>query len=126
MAVSQNVLTLSFPVGSTALNNSTNQYKAVVLTTAGSVSLPASSNVTNPLGVLVNSPTTLEVAAVAVKGVVQFRMTASTLSAGDLVAASSLGLGVTPSTDGSALGRIVYGSSGGARLVSILLQPATG
>ena len=126
MAVSQNILTLSFPVGSTALNNSTNQYKAVVMTTAGTVTLPSATSVSNPLGVLVNSPTTLQVAAVAVRGVTQFRMTASTLSAGDLVAASTLGLGIAPSTGFSAIGRIVYGSSGGARLVSILLQPSSG
>jgi hypothetical protein len=122
MAISQNLHVVSFPTNSTALNNSTNQYKFVMATTAG-VALPASSNVMNPIGILQNTPTSAEVAAVAVSGVSQLRMAASTLAAGDLVAGSSLGLGVAPSSDANQQGQIIYGSSGGAgRLVSVLLK----
>jgi hypothetical protein len=125
MAINQNVLVMSFPTISTALNDSTDQYKFVTLSTAGNVAPISSSNVTATLGVLVNTPTSNEPAAVQVAGVCQVRFPASTMSAGDLVAASSVGLGVPPSTDAGAQGRVVYGSSGGARLMSVLLIPGS-
>jgi hypothetical protein len=117
----------SFPVatpGSTAqsLANSTNQYKALMLSSAG-VTLAWTSRVYRPIGVLQNSPTTAQVAAVCVDGVTQFRMGASTRAAGDTIAASSLGLGIIPSSDAWQIGQILYGSSGAAgRLVTIKLE----
>ncbi len=125
MAINQNVLTASFPTVSTALNDSTDQYKFVTLSTAGNVAPISSSNVTATLGVIVNTPTSLEVAQVQLAGVVQVRFPSSTDSAGDLVAASSVGLGVAPTTDAGAQGRIEYGTSGGARLMSVLLIPGS-
>jgi len=129
MAVSQKYTAASFFTATNAttartLDKSTNQYKAIGLTTAGGASLAFTTNpMLNYVGVLTNSPTTSQVAAVAVSGVVQFRMSASTLSAGDVVGCSSLGLGIAPTSDNAPIGQIVYGTSGAAgRLVTINLQ----
>jgi hypothetical protein len=117
----------SFPVATNAttaesLANSTNQYKALMLSSAG-VTLAWTSRVYRPIGILQNSPTTAQVAAVCVDGVTQFRMGASTRAAGDTIAASSLGLGIIPSSDAWQIGQILYGSSGAAgRLVTIKLE----
>lgn len=126
MAVANKMTVVSYGIATNAttartLDKSTNQYKAVGLTTAGQASINFTTNV-QPIGVLQQGGTTSQVAAVAVSGVTQFRMAASTLAAGDLVAASSIGLGIAPTTDNWAIGTILYGSSGGAgRLVTINL-----
>jgi len=124
MAVSQKMTVVSFQTLTNAttaesLAKSTNQYKAIMLSTAGQATLTFSSNA-NPVGILQNSPTTAQVAAVCVAGVTQFRMAASTLSAGDFVATSTDGLGIAPTSDSPQIGQIIYGSSGAAgRLVTI-------
>ena len=129
MAVSQKMTVTSvrpMTPASTAdsLALSSNQYKAVRLSTvdatAGQATLITSSNVFDVFGILQNSPTTAQIAAVCVKGVTPFRMALSTLSAGDFVAASSLSLGVIPTSDGGQIGQIIYGSSGAVgRVVTI-------
>ena len=54
-------------------------------------------------------------------------MAASTLGAGNLVAASSVGLGISPTSDAQSVGVIVYGSSGSTgRLCSVLLHSVEG
>lgn len=130
MAVSQDMTVSSFPVatpGSTAVSlaNATNQYKAVALTTNGEAAINFTTNVQTVVGILQNSPTTAQVAAVAVSGVTQFRQAANTVDAGEAVAASSLGLGIAPTSDNWKIGTVLYGSSGAAgRLVTINLQIA--
>ena len=126
MAVSQKMTVASFQVLTNAttaetLSKSTNQYKAVKLSTSGGqVTLTYSTNVA-PVGILQNSPTTKQVAAVCIQGVTQARMAAAdTLSAGDPVAASSNGGLITPSSNSPQIGQMLYGSSGAAgRLVTI-------
>jgi hypothetical protein len=129
MAVSQKMTCASFGIATNAttartLDKSTNQYKAVGLTTAGLAALSFTTNVTlNYIGVLQEGGSTSQAANVCVGGITQFRMSASTLSAGDVVGASSLGLGIAPTSDNAPIGRILYGSSGGAgRLVTVNLD----
>ena len=124
MAVSQTMTVASFQTLTNAttaetLSKSTNQYKAIMLSTAGQATLTFSSNA-SPVGVLQNSPTTNQVAAVCIQGVTQFRMAASTLSAGDFIGTSTNGIGIAPTSDSPRIGQILYGSSGAAgRLVTI-------
>jgi hypothetical protein len=129
MAISQKMTVASFPVltpvaTAETLSKSTNQYKLVMLSTAGRASLAYTTNTAlAAIGVLQNSPTTSQVAAVAVAGITQLRMSASTLSAGDVVGNSSVGLGIAPTSDNPPVGRILYGSSGAVgRLVTINLD----
>lgn len=130
MAVSQGMFVSSFPVATNAttartLDKSTNQYKAVALTTNGEATINFTTNVQTVVGILQNSPTTSQVAAVCVSGVTQFRMAANTVDVGEAVGASSIGLGIAPTSDNWKIGTVVYGSSGGAgRLVTINLQIA--
>ena len=68
MAISQKMTVISLQALTNAttaenLANSTNQYKAIALSTAGQATLTFSTNV-NPVGILQNSPTTSQVAAV--------------------------------------------------------------
>ena len=55
-------------------------------------------------------------------GVGKVRMPTSTEHAGSLIAASSAGLGIAPSTSKTALGTMVQGSSGTARIGTVLFH----
>ena len=129
MAVSQKMTVTSIQTMTPATTGdslalSSNQYKAIRLSTAdatrGQAVMITSSKCYDAVGILQNSPSTAQPAAVCIKGVTPFRMSLSTLSAGDFIAASSLGLGVTPTSEHGQIGQIVYGSSGAVgRLVTI-------
>lgn len=132
MAVSHQMTVVSFPVIATSdtgksLHHSSNQYCAVGLTTAGQATLKFTTNVgalstAQVIGVLQNNPTTAQVAAVCVAGVTKLRMAANTLDQGEGVAASSIGLGIAPTSNNWKIGTILYGSSGAAgRVVTINL-----
>ncbi len=99
-------------------------YKWVVLNSDGAVVLPTSTGNVLPFGVLygVTSTTSAgEAVPVAIDGIAKVRLSASTLAAGDFIAASTSGYGVAPSTDSYTAGQIVSGSSGDIRVVSAKL-----
>ena len=133
MAVSHQMTVVSFPVIATtdtgkSLHHSSNQYCAVGLTTAGQATIKFTTNVNGlstaqVIGILQNNPTTAQVAAVCVAGVTKMRMAANTIDQGEGVAASSVGLGVVPTSNNWKIGTVLYGSSGAAgRLVTINLN----
>ena len=80
-------------------------------------------------GVIVSDGTTgstsaSQVVAVQSYGVAKIEASASTLAAGDLCAASSVGYAVPSSAGDYTIGRVVDGSSGAAnRVLSVLLLP---
>jgi hypothetical protein len=129
MAVSDSVVTVSMVAGTTF--SSTCLYKAVFVDSSGhAISDPSSTGVTAAVGGAIGSlygvtATTagagVEAVPVAIEGVMKAQMAASTIAAGQYVAASSGGLFTTPTTDYPAFGIVVRGSSGGAgRVVEIV------
>lgn len=102
------------------------QWRAVV-NGASVVAYPAAGAPVD--GVIVSEGSTgstdaSQVVAVQSYGVVQIEASASTLSKGDLCAASSVGYAVPSSAGDYVIGRVVSGSSGAAnRRVSVLLLP---
>ena len=113
-------------VASTTFAN-TDLYKFVGLTTNGHVVIGATT-AAGILGTLLSVTATTsgagsEVVTIGLlDGVGKVRMATSTEHAGSLIAASSAGLGIAPSTSKTALGTIVDGSSGTARISSILFH----
>lgn len=117
----------TFPFGSTGLR----QYRFVRLSTAG-ITAPTGSTVgLSVLGVLISSGTTGstdasgKVGTVQLTGIAKVEASASTLSVGDVVSASTIGQAQPATNAGDfVVGRIVDGSSGAAnRILSIALSP---
>lgn len=102
------------------------QFRAVV-NGASAVAYPAAGAPID--GVIVSEGTTgstsdTQYVAVQSYGVVKMEAPASTLSAGDLCVASSVGCAAPSSAGDYVIGRVVAGSSGGAnRVLSVLLLP---
>lgn len=123
MAYSESATIVSQVAGSTFATS--DLYKLVVVNSSGHVVVPDSTGNVLPFGSLYGRTSTTSAAAsqavpVAIDGIVKVQMAASTLSAGDYVAASTAGLGIAPTSDAYACGQIVSGSSGGAgRVVSV-------
>lgn len=86
------------------------QYRFVTIGTDGRAALPA---VGDPVfGVLQNKPLEDQAASVMIDGISKVVAAGSTVSAGQIVSASSVGLAITQPTGGYAVGRVVSGSSG--------------
>lgn len=104
---------------------STHQFKFVVNLSDHRAALPAASTLGNSIfGVLQNKPVEDEAATIMVSGISKVRATASTLSQGDLCAASSAGFAVPAVAGDYVVGRVMHGSSGGAnRVLTVLIQP---
>ena len=104
--------------------NSGNTAKTVLIGDPGSTSVAA-----KPIGVYYGSgtyttTTDAEAVKIAIGGIVKLRMAATTRGVGDVIAASSDGLGCTPTTNMWVIGRQLDGSSGAAnRVVSLLWFP---
>lgn len=103
------------------------QFRFVTVNTSGNLAYPAAGAAA--LGVLVSSGTTgstddTQVGTVQMHGVASVKATASTLSRGDTVAASSVGFAVPTSAGDYTVGVVVDGTSGGAgRLLTVALLP---
>lgn len=125
MAYSESADIVSQVAGTTFA--ATDLYKFVVVNSSGHVVVPNTTGNVLPFGTLYGRTSTTSAAGsqavpVAIGGIVKVNMAASTLSAGDYVAASTAGLGIAPTTDAYTAGQIVSGSSGGAgRIVSVKL-----
>jgi hypothetical protein len=126
MAYSEQPVVVSAVAGATF--STADLYKLVTLTASGEVIISTSSD-TFAFGSLygrtgTTSSTGVQAVPVAVGGVVKVQLAASTLKAGKWIAGSSVGLGVAPTSELAAFGRIVSGSSGAAgRVVSVLVAP---
>lgn len=111
---------VSFPAGTTFSADDIG--KAVVVDGNSQVVVPNTTGNILPQGVLYGRTSTTsagEAVPVALpQGVVKVRMAASTLAAGDFIAASTNGYWGAPTTDSYVAGKIVSGSSGGIRMVS--------
>lgn len=119
---------ITLPLASTGIRS----HRFVVLDSTGGCDYPDASTVGGSVsGVLVSSGTTGSTDASSAYGAIQTAGVAlveaesSTLAAGALVSASSVGRAQPATNAGDfVVGRIVAGSSGGAnRQVSVLLQP---
>ena len=126
MAYSDNAQIISLTAGSTFA--ASDLYKFVDLDSDGNAIISVSTNNSMPMGVLYGvtktTSTDSEKVPVAIGGVVKVRMTASTAAAGNFVAASSIGLGIIPTTNRFIVGRIVEGTSGAVnRIVTMLWRP---
>ena len=112
------------------LSTGIRQYRFVRLSSTG-ISYPSGSTVGKAvLGVLISSGSTSStsidrVGTVQIDGIAKVEATASTLSVGDIVSASSVGQAQPATNVGDFIvGRIVSGSSGAnLRILSIALQP---
>lgn len=134
MAVDQGPVFATFLSGSTIAQSTDSSYKiAFAAGTAKTVLVgdPGTTSVAaKPVGVYYGSgtyttTTDAEAIKVAIGGIVKLRCAASTVSVGELLAASSNGLGCTPTTNMWVVGRQIDGSSGGANhVVSVLWFPA--
>lgn len=125
MAISEGPTIESWVAGTTF--SSTDVYMFVTADSEGHVVMAADGS-TNllPVGVLYGytqtTTTESEAVPVATWGVVKVKAAASTLSAGDVIACSSLGMIGALSSDNVACGIIKYGSSGAAnRIMSVQL-----
>jgi len=111
---------VSFPAGTTFAASDIG--KAVVVNASGQVVVPNTTGNILPQGVLYGRTSTTSageaVPVALLSGIVKVRMSASTLSAGDFIAASTNGFWGAGTTDSYIAGKIVSGSSGGIRLVS--------
>jgi len=114
---------ISFPANSTGLKAK----RFCVVNGSGKVAYPALGVPVD--GVMITSSTgsTADNQPIAMQfmGVARVQaQAASTLSVGDLIAASSEGRIVVPGAGGNTVGRIVEGSSGSSnRILSVLLMP---
>lgn len=120
-------ITLPFADTSTGIR----QWRCVVLKSSGLV-LPKASTVGQSItGVLISAGTTGStstaglVGTVQINGVCKVEAESSTISAGDLVSASSVGRVQSSSNAGDyVIGRVIAGSSGAAnRVLTVHLQP---
>jgi len=107
----------------------TDLYKFVELTTDAAVTIGATTSA-HIVGTLLSITGTTAGAGVEtvtvglLSGIGKVYMAGSTRDAGQTVAASSAGFGVAPTTNQSALGIAVDGSSGSTgRIASVLFQP---
>ena len=131
MAVSQQPVIVSF-ISETTLSTGS-QYKIAWAGGSGMVTIgdPGSTSVAaKPVGVyygdgMRSTSTESEAVPVAIGGIVKLRMAASTRVAGQVIAASSNGLGCTPTTNMWVVGRQLSGSSGAInRIVDVLWFPS--
>ena len=120
MAFSETANIVSRPAATTF--STSDRYKFVVVNAStsagvvGHVLLPNTSGPTFlPFGVLYGITSTTDVGQavpIAIGGIAKVQMAANTLSAGDYVASSTVGLGIAPSSVAYTAGQIVSGSSG--------------
>lgn len=127
MSVSQAPVIVSFLANTTLSTGS--QYKIAFAAGAGTVTVgdPGTTSVAaKPVGVyygdgMKSTSTDSEAIPVAIGGIVKLRMAASTRTAGEVIAASSNGVGCTPTTNMWVIGRQLNGSSGAInRIVDLL------
>lgn len=118
MAIDQSRITFSMTAGATFSNSDLDKFISV--NSSGHAVIGATTAAGNVVGTLLSVTGTtagagVEVVTVgALIGLWNLHMAASTLSAGNTVAASSNGLGIAPTTDQAQIGVIVTGSSGAA------------
>jgi hypothetical protein len=125
MAYESAVAPITLPFGSTGIR----QYRFVTLNASGQITYPSTAG-PSVLGVLISSGTTgstdssNKYGVVQMYGVAKVEAPGSTVSAGDLVAASSVGYAVALASGDYCVGRAVTGSSGSTnRLLSVALLP---
>lgn len=119
MAYSESATIVSAVAGSTF--SAADVYKAVVVNSSGKVVVPDTTGNVMPYGSLYARTATTgggEAVPVAIGGNVKVRLSASTLSAGDYISASTNGFWGALTTDGYVAGQIVSGSSGNIRVVT--------
>lgn len=99
------------------------QFRFVTIDGTGKATLPAAGAAV--VGVMQTKPAAAgDAVSVMVSGISKVEAAGSTVSNGDLVAASSIGRVAAPGAGGYTVGRVVGGSSGSTgRLLSVLLQP---
>ncbi len=125
MAYTESQPTVSLVASSTFAN--ADLYKFVGLTTNGEVVIGATT-AAGILGTLLSVTGTTAGAGVEtvqvglLSGVGKVRMPATTEHAGSAIAASSAGLGIAPTTSKTQIGTMVQGSSGTARIGSVLFH----
>lgn len=102
---------------------SSHQYKFVTLDASGNAILPGSTAGPSVFGVLQNKPVSGDAATIMISGISKVQAPSSTVSVGDVVAASSAGFAVPLVAGDYAVGRIVSGTSGGARVLSVHIAP---
>ena len=101
------------------------QYRFVAIGSAGA----AYPSAGNPIdGVVYSSGTTGSTetprpVSIATRGIVKVSAPSSTLSAGDWCTASSVGKAAPTSAGDYVVGKVIDGSSGGARILTVLLNP---
>ena len=127
MAYSESQPSVGLPAGSTFA--ATDLYKFVTLSTDGQVLIGATTG-TGVFGTLLSiTGTTAGVGETVtvglLSGIGKVRMPATTEHAGSVIAASSAGLGIAPTTNHLQLGTMVQGSSGTARVASVVFHPRT-
>jgi Uncharacterized conserved protein (DUF2190) len=110
---------VTVPAGSTTLV----QFTFVTLSTSGRAVV--ASNGASVFGVLQNKPTlTGQAASVMINGVSKVLAHGSTVAAGDLISASSVGYVAALSAGDYAVGRVVSGSSGSTgRVLTVAIEP---
>lgn len=121
MAWSNDTNLITLPFQSTGIR----QYRAVVADAATGVDYPngSTANLQPITGVLISSGTTgstdasAKYGTIQIAGVAKIEAASSTLAAGNLCSASTLGQVTPASTAGVVIGRVIDGSSGGANRV---------
>ncbi len=130
MAGSQNQSQIPVTAGTTFAK--TDLHKFIALNSTGHAVIGPTTASGNILGTLASVTGTtagagVEVVSVALlQGEGLVRMSSSTSHQGNLVAASSLGLGTAPTTDQAALGVITVGSSGALNRIATVAWIAAG
>lgn len=115
MAAGQNVKTFSVVAGATFSTG--DLYKGVVIDSSGHAVLPNTTGNVLAAGVLYSVTNTTssagsEAVSVAYDGVLKVRMAASTMSNGQPVGFSTVGLGIAPTSDSYTFGTVITGTSG--------------
>lgn len=130
MAFSNAQPTVSMVAGTTF--SSSDLYKFVSINASGQAIIgPSTGAGTTVVGTLLSNTSTsgagVEPVTIGVlSGIGKVRMAGSTAHAGNIVAASSNGFGIAPSTNKAQLGTIVSGSSGSTgRVVSVFFAYAS-
>lgn len=97
------------------------QYTFVTVDANGKAGKPVDGGTV--FGVVQNKPTGGQAASIMINGLTKILCSASTLSAGDLVSTTTAGRAVPWATTEYAIGRVVFGSSGSTRYMTISLEP---
>ncbi len=106
------------------------QFKGMIMNASGDYLIPTTTSVIGLFrGVLMNKPAAAgDAASIIAAGPAKMKTSTTTLSAGDIIACSTAGWAIPPSTDAGAIGYVAKGGTSGStgRVLPVFLTGSLG